>query len=162
VGQSTNAILFYGYCWDEENVELFDRQEGDESDWPKLVLRKRGVKNPWDDYPEQEYAKMSWSDREAASDRWREEHLANLDAWHEAQKAVEEEFGVVVDSHCSGDCPMPYISAFRLVAHRGYPKEVFDLDVKLDWDRNLRKFIEEFGITPPQDKPRWWLVSDWN
>lgn len=106
MGVSTNAILFYGYCWDDQ-IEEFD----------------------WDE----------WEDK-------------------------LEGLAVDVNTHCSGDYPIPYlaIGESRKVARRGYPEEVKSLEVGLMWDATLTKAAEKLGIKMPQPEPRWWLVSDWH
>lgn len=152
MGVSTDAILFYGYCWDEEWAGLLpsDEEGGDEAKWPKVILRRRGVANPWDSYP---------SEESRAADR-----RAELDAWYAAKAAVKEEYGCDIGRHCSGDCPMPFVSVGKVYeARRGYPEEVASLEVGADWGERLERFMADLGIARPdgQDAPRWWLVSYW-
>lgn len=168
MGQSTDAILFYGYCWDDE-IELFpgDDEDDDPDEWQKIVLRKRGVANPWDAYPENMInAIADYHARRKAGEEWVAENRAAIDAWYASQKAVESEYGIEVNTHCSGECSMPYvaITGSILTANRGYPKEVDPerLAAGADWDAKLDRFVSDLGIDKPHDKPRWWLVSDWN
>src|SRR4051812_17268927 len=111
MGVSTDAILFYGYCWDEEG-ELLGRGDGDDRpEWAEVVLRKRGVANPWDAYPNAEIGAIrGYQQQRAAGEAWVAAHRAELDAWDEARKAVEAEFGCEIGAHCSDGCPMPYVA----------------------------------------------------
>jgi hypothetical protein len=148
MGVSTDAILFYGYCWDEPR----DMPES----WEDTVAVRRGAKNPWDSY--------QWAGGEAMS-RWCRENKEALDDWYRAKEAVEKEFGCDIHYHCSGDFSIPYVSveASRVVALRGYPQQIKmppEQDTPL-WDRQLEKFLSELEIEKPQEAPAWWLVSYW-
>jgi hypothetical protein len=142
MGVSTDAVLFYGYCWDEEGVDIFNGALADDTDWEDVVLNRRGVANPW-----------AGANRDL------------LDAWYVAQAAVREEFGVEVGTHCSGECPMPYLtpagSARR--SYRGHPQAIDPASLTADpeWAAKLDRFLAEFGIERPQPAPGWWLVSYW-
>ena len=176
MGVSTNAILFYGYCWSEEDVELFRNpefggdddeglKEGDSPEWTERVLLKRGEKNPWNNLPA-EFAALPYQEKRKAQEKWIADHRAELDAWSAKKDAVEKEFDIVVSSHCSGDYSMPYLAAngSSVIACRGYPEEVDLATLKVDpeWNAKLDKFIAEFGIEKPHEKPTWWLVSYWD
>lgn len=159
MGVNTDAVLFYGYCWKEEDVDLFPDEE---AEWPELILRKRGERNPWRDFPKEIEDLHPYAAQKAAGERWVKENETTIDAWRDKVKAVEEEFGVLLDTHCSGGCPMPYLSARACSASRGYPEEVTSLEVDPSWDGKLDRWLEEFGIEKPHDGPRWWLVSYWS
>jgi hypothetical protein len=157
MGVSTDAILFHGYCWDDETT-LFE-----DGEWAEAVLKKRGVHNPWDDYPPEIERVPDYEQRRKAGEEWTAVNRSRLDDWYAAKKAVEEEFGVEVGGHCSGDCSMPYVAIKGAgeTAHRGYPKEVPDLAVDPTWAAKLDRFLAEFGIEKPHPEPKWWLVSYW-
>ncbi len=171
MGVSTNAILFYGYCWSEEGVGLFDAPKdvwGEGESWQYVVLRKRGVVNPWDAYPVEEMASIrDYRAKRAAEDAWTAAHRSELDAWYAAGTAVEKEFGCDIHYHCSNDCPMPYIAPEegRKVVYRGCPEvvTVASLTTYYRWDGMLERFMTELGISKPegQDAPQWWLASYW-
>lgn len=184
MGVSTDVILFYGYCWSKDGVELWpnmERGEGrrEDKEWQKLVLEARGMKDPWDDYPaahmEEVQRTKGYEAQRAEGEKWAEEHRAELDAWYAARRAVEEEFGVEVGWHCSCECPLPYayVVASRLVAHRGCPKAVDPAALGLVgdqtgpqyalWGAMLDRWAEALGVQKPdgQECPRWWLVSHW-
>lgn len=144
--QSTNAILFYGYCWEEEMEYPWDDSEADEqdneTDWEERYAIAKGL-GP---YP------LDKSDKEKR-------------AYWDAQKKLVEISGCVVGSHCHHDASMPYVAikASEVEAHRGYPEGVNDnhLTINAGWKTQLDTFCAVMGITTPQDKPRWWLVSYW-
>jgi hypothetical protein len=154
---SSDAILFYGYCWSEE-CDLIER--GEYSEWEEAIAVKRGLVNPWDSCPDfheiRDYAK-----RRDAENAWLAKHESELDAWRAATKAIAEEFGCCIRHHCAGEYPMPYIAirASRICASRSNPEEVKSLEVQPDWDAKLERFITELGIEKLHESPRWWLVS---
>ena len=153
MGASTDAILFYGYVWDDEG-DLFP------GEWEEIVALKRGHKNPWDDYPSGESHEMQ--------EKWVRDHSADLDAWRAIEKAIGEELGVGVDDHGADAwrCPYLFISDSRIEAYRGSPKEIPMATLggrgTHTWDDKLQRFIDELDIDISKAKgPRWWLVSWW-
>lgn len=169
MGVSTNAILFYGFCWDEEAdiVNLDDVDEGDgHQDWPEMLARKRGHVNPWDACPTAEFEAIAdYTTRQLAYDGWRKEHREELDAWYKAQEDIRDEYGVEIGRHCSDECSMPYVyvACSKVLAYRGYPKEITPdmMAVNPEWESMLWRFCADLGIEPPQENPQWWLVSFW-
>lgn len=159
---STDAILFYGYCWKDEGDSI-DTGGEDGDGWVETILKKRAERNPWDDYPESISQIRDYGEKKRAGDEWIKANRAALDAWNDKKKAVEDEFGVELDSHCSGEYPIPYlyVKDGRAIANRGYPQEVTNLRVQPEWDEMLNKWLAEFRIDKPHDAPRWWLVSYW-
>jgi hypothetical protein len=163
VGVSTNAVLFYGYCWTDDDVAIFENApEVEDGEWVVAVLKRRGVVDPWDAYVEPSRG-IPYYEQQRQTDAWTEAHRAELDAWHAAQRAVEEEFGVEVDSHCSGDYPIPYLCTAQVIARRGDAEEITPERLTVDptWAGKLDRFMAEFGIEKPHESPRWWLVSYW-
>ena len=181
MGTSTNAILFYGYCWDDEEVSItsllfpdFDEEveETNDLEWQELIAIKRGFQNPWKNYPNAEIESLPYEERRAATKRWTDDHQGELDEWYELKRAIDSEFGIEISTHCSSECAMPYVYVVEseITAIRGTPEElnlgVFtgQLDLGKDWDGKMQRFINELGIITPeaQHHPRWWLVSDWS
>lgn len=152
MGQSTDAILFYGYCWDDENRYPWD--DGEEEDWEERLAERLGAPSQ----PEAEYPSDKDKTPEAEALR-----KAFSVVW-DARRQKRDSLNVAMSSHCSGECPIPFIHVKDgiLTANRGYPKTVSALDVKPEWDAQLADFCHLMGITPPQESPRWWLVSYWN
>lgn len=165
MGVSTDAVIFYGYCWSEEE-ELIDT--GDK-EWSELILAKRGETNPWDQHPPDNPARSETMEQyranEARSKTWREANRAALDAWSAKKRAVQKEFGVELQQHCSDAHSMPYleIAEAGFMARRGYPEEIDVTQLAVDprWKGMLDAWLAEFGIEKPQAEPRWWLVSWW-
>lgn len=164
MGVSTDGILFYGFVWEDE-TDLFDNDDDkDEIEWQEIIAIKRGHENPWIKYPpELENAPYSAA-REANSKAWMDAHRSELDAWYEIKKKIQAEFGCDINYHCSGECPIPYISVneSRRVAHRGSPREVESLNIKPEWDSLLTAFVEALGLEVPHEKPKWVLASMWH
>jgi hypothetical protein len=133
-------------------------------DWDELILKKRGVSDPWGSFPQNLAEIADHKQRHATSDAWIEEHRAELDAWHDAKKQIQNEFGCDVGYHCSGDCPMPYVFAHKVRACRGYPEQIVSLAVDPAWDELLDRFLAELGVEKPDGQvgPKWWLVSNWS
>jgi hypothetical protein len=152
MGQSTNGVLFYGYCWEDQ--QEFDT---DMDLVVKAILKSRGRTDPWDEHYNGDYqAYRRWADGEG-----REE----VSAWYDAAKQVKQELGVDWDTHCSGDYPIPYLYAVgsEKTAHRGDREPVTSLDVDPAWREKLAAFLSSQGIGAPDgdNQPGWWLVSYW-
>lgn len=153
MGQSTNAILFWGYTWPEEETSRpweigkdtdHDADEADDdSDWEGRYAALNGLPAP----DNNDYSGQDWTDY-----------------WEEKRRLLAKS-NCVVDTHCSGDCPMPYvaITASHAVAHRGYPNELSNnhMTVMPEWREQIDSFCQLMGIPIPQTEPRWFLVSDW-
>ena len=138
MGQSTDAILFYGFHAEEGD---WDEIIGD--DWEDAYAAKKGDPEPGVPYDTAENKKL------------------HSDFWNRKSKLVDAE-PCEVGTHCSGDFPMPFVcvKASKTRACRGYPEEIKSLDVGEDWKAILMAFCELLGI--PWQEPKWWLVSDWN
>lgn len=167
MGVSTDAILFYGYVWKEEQ-DLLERVKGrkEDDEWPDILLRRRGIRNPWDGYPNAEIrAIRNYEEQRWRGDAWMTEHRAELDAWDAQKQAVEKEFGVDIGTHCSGECSMPFVHIVEAgtSARRGYPEKLEPDALHIDpaWDAKLDRFLKELGLRKPQKNPGWYLVSYW-
>lgn len=196
MGQSTNAILFYGYCWEEENSKIWtvaaprdeEEEDGDddedyeedeededgyeddddcededeEDDWEKRYCALRGLSEPKEQYPDKgidpktgQYRK----DYTPEEQRIVDSYSKYFDAKH---KMINRE-PCKIDSHCSCDCPMPYVAIKKseTVSYRGSMNEIKSLDVNPEWDLQLKEFCRTMGIKVGNKKPKWWLVSMW-
>lgn len=172
MGQSTDAILFYGYVWDEE-AELWDRGRHDE--WPVVVANRRGITNPWDFYTdsgaEADHNALPYEQQKKAYYYWEQSvgFKAMLDEWEASLAAIKTEHPTItVSSHCSCDCPMPFvcISETERTARRGFPVAL-DL-TKMSpagqhkWDVELDDFVKALDIdVSDANGPGWFLVSNW-
>ena len=164
MGVSTDALLVYGYVWEEE-ADLFDDESG-EREWTEIVARLRGIPNPWDQYPEAELAALPYAEQRARGNEWTAAHRAELDAWRDAKKAIEAEYGIDVDYHGSDEWSVPIvkIAGAGKRAARGYPQELAGTDLAVDpeWDGRLRRFVTDLAIDTSEAKgPGWFLVSWW-
>lgn len=172
MGQSTDAILFYGYCWGEEH-ELFEEDE-DSGEWAEIVAKRRGISNPWDFYrssgAERQHSDLPYAKQDEAYKTWEKEVGFDemLDTWNEEKNKIKAEYeGISVSSHCSCSYPMPYIyiESTDLRASRGYPVEV-TLDhitpPTAEWDDSLARFVDDLDIDISEASgPGWFLVSMW-
>lgn len=144
MGQSTDAILFYGFHADEgewdEFIGIGDEEEDGSTDWEDAFAAKKGTAAPTVEYE---------SNEELFSAYW------------EAKRKLIEAEPCEVDSHCSCDCPMPFVCVkkSKTTAWRGSPAEITSIAVESTWNEQLRTFCELMGI--PWQKPRWWMVSNW-
>jgi hypothetical protein len=131
MGTATNAILFYGYCWE------------DEASWPWDV----------DDSSDEDDEEYSWHERYA-----RMKGLTD-----EAARPFIAKEPCTVETHCSGECPMPYVAikASTTLAWRGHPQEIRALRTDPAWNKQLAAFCKLLDINIKGKKAAWWLVSDW-
>lgn len=143
MGVSTDAILFFGYCWDEEcepftEVENFEDPDFDVDDF---ILQKYGFRPE----PEEVYG-TDPSKADEWSTYWKEKHVF-LDSLPE------------IIRHCHYDHVMYGIAmrGTKIEAVRGCPKEAV-FTHSADMESSLKEFCEKLGIKP-QDQPKWWLVS---
>jgi hypothetical protein len=152
MGVSTDGIIFYGYVWDDEFTLL---EDVDGEGWARIVAEKRGHTDPWDGFAEGE-------------EDWVSTHQAELDGWRAVRKSIEEEFGVDIRHHGSGEWQCPYIlvNDSRREAARGYPQELqvgtTVYGPPAGWDEKLLRFVDELEINLEEAQgPAWWLVSYW-
>jgi len=139
MGQSTDAILFYGLHAEEGEWSDYT---GD--DWEETFAAKKALLKP----PKVEYNKKT-------ADLFKS-------YWKMKQQIVTAE-PCTISSHCSRDCPMPFVAVSASIkrAYRGDPVQI-SLDlicINTNWKDQLYKFCELMGI--PWQEPKWWLVSNW-
>jgi hypothetical protein len=161
MGQSTNAVLAYGYDLG-----------GDEGEWK---IQETG------EYDEIDADKVTWYDDES-DDGFREQAERRLlaeiagftetwetrtdDDYFKREREAEARLGIEFESYCSGDYPMYVLATKVITVHRGSSK-VLDLPALMaepaehGWDDKLRAACEVLGITPKQERPGWVLVSYW-
>ena len=137
---STDAILFFGYCWDEENFPFEDVDEEDETgEEPDMTLaRHQGFDLVPPDH--ENYKSDDWGN------------------YFAAKRKFLQEMPVIVVCHCHNDCPMYGIALRESVtkAHRGDPKRLF-----FPTPNAVHVFgpiLEKLGVEQP-GIASWWLVS---
>lgn len=168
MGVSTDAILFYGYCWSDEAHSLWKTDDDNEEDsWEDRYARTKGLPPPSTPYPERTVP----STRENGWDSTPKDYTAAEKAiikqhttyWDAKGKLVDAS-PCLVDSHCSASCPMPYVAVRKSVtlSYRGYPNKIASLDIDPAWNATLAEFCKTMDIKVGNKKPGWWLVSDWS
>lgn len=68
---------------------------------------------------------------------------------------------VIIGYHCCEEEEMYYIAIEESIikANRGFPKEISNLNIKPNWDKQLQEFYSKLKIKV--DKSKWWMVSNW-
>lgn len=181
MGVSTDAILFYGYCWDDEDVrnpweigrEDADDDEDDEDDatededWEERYARTKGCLPPTTPFPERRVTpthENGWDSTPKDYDAAEQAIIDQYEAYWDAKRKIVEAATCLVDRHCMASCPMAYVAVSESVttSHRGFPHEITSLAVDPTWDAALAEFCAALGIKVDNKKPAWWLVSDWS
>lgn len=174
MGQSTDAILFYGYCWsDEDTIFEFDNED----EWYEVLAVRRGADNPWAFYKESgaetEHMLLPYAQQSVAYEAWKVEvgFDSLYETWKATTDAIKVEFNVEIGTHCSCDYPMPYIAipSTETRAYRGGPKRLEHPSVypngyedSDEWNAELKRFVEELDIdVSDAEGPGWFLVSMW-
>ena len=151
MGVSTDAILFWGLCDNDENhwvnlgreyddPDYVEATDDSEEDWEEVYAARMGLEAPPGPYGE---------------------HKDKYPPFWTARDKLVEDSGCRIDYHCSDRCPMPFVAVSEsvVIASRGYPVEMKSLKVKPEWEAKLRRFCEVMGIK--WSEPKWWLVSWW-
>lgn len=171
---STDAIIFYGYAWDEEtdapwtigadsdsneDEDLEADSDADDQGWEERYAIRMGAKPPELPYPEKgyDYQGTYTPEEQAAID-------AHKAFWDERRRLVDA-CPCKVDSHCSNDYKMPFvcIKDSYICNSRGDMTELTQdqFEIEPHWNDELKKFCKLMGITPPAGGPKWYLVSWW-
>jgi hypothetical protein len=170
MGSSADAILFYGYLWDddESTAEIagaihgvdrdeYDRGEHSISGWEELIHERRGGTNPWRACPDDE--------RKIAA--WKATNTPAITDYFVSKKRIQDEFGVGIGLHGAPahdvDAPHLFIAGTddRVSGPDGLAVTPEVLAVGPDWKARLDRWLAEFGIEPPQAEPQWWIVSEY-
>lgn len=174
MGQSTDAYLFYGYCWNDE-IDLLHNDPEDESSWYEVIANREGHRNPYDLYrmsgQEDLDNQLPYAERSAAFQMWKEE--VGFDALYTEWTAVTDEIkaryeGIDISSHCSCDYPMPYVYIVES-ERRAWRGEAKQLDLgalavgpSSTWNLDLDRFVNDLGIDiSGAQGPGWFLASMW-
>ncbi len=164
---STDAILFYGYCWEEEtskpwNIGKEDDEETEtESDWEARYASAKGLVHPTEPYPDSGSGPITNQRSYTPEDR---QIVGKYQAYWDKSRVLIEASLCVVETHCSDECPMPYVAIKTsvILSSRGSMTEVKSLTVDSGWDAALADFCHTLGIDVSSMRPAWWLVSDWS
>lgn len=158
MGQSTNAVLAYGYDLGGGDSEWKVRDAGEYGELPTLAWY-----TPDEDAEEFE---------EAAERRL----LAQLtgftetdwqaDGFFAREREAKARLGVEFETYCSGDYPMLLLVAHVTTVRRGDCERIDLVDLQQrpeqkDWDAKLTAALNVLGLTPTQERACWLLCSYW-
>lgn len=153
---STDALLVYGYIWDDE-IDLIDPGKK----WTDILLAKRGVVDPYESYPGPNAPSHDTPER--ARTKWLAQNRAAIDAWLKSKSDLELEYGVAIAHHGSGEWRVPIVCITDwFCANRGYPIKLTSesLTVQTGWNAQLQRFLTDLEIdTSAAQGPAWWLCS---
>lgn len=155
MGTSTNAILCYGFCLEDENGESEDFTpsflvDGEDSvDFEEFLLKLAGLQAPYESFNAERFGsdpdyKKKWSD------------------YFAKKREVKGRFGVDLVYHCSGEYPMYILAVSDSVkcARKGNPIELGQSVTKQEeWANLLRGFCERANIEFKE--PQFILCSYW-
>ncbi|MER6559777.1 hypothetical protein ABT300_18985 [Streptomyces sp. NPDC001027] len=161
MGQATDAILVYGY-------DLGGPDEG----WKVHGLGKYGELPPLDWYDEDadeddnDFVSAVESRMLAVVAGFTEqcEPDARENGYYDRKTAAEKRIGVVTEMYCSHSSPMYALAAHSTTVHRGHieyldPDDMLSRPATQDWDSRLVVALDALGLTPLEQRPRWFLVS---
>jgi hypothetical protein len=156
MGQSTNAVLIYGYdLGGGEKEWLVDEASGDYGDLRVDWYDEEGQ----DDFVEAAMKRLRVSAGFTETD-WR------ADGFFRRQREADDRVAVKFETYCASDYPIYTLAAHVITVHRG-DLEVLDLAQlqrlpgENGWDAKLTAALATLGLTPKQEKPGWLLCSWW-
>ena len=160
MGQSTNAMLVYGYHLGSDDNGWLLEGVGEYGELPTLDWY-----DPDDEDGDgfQETAeKRLLAEIAGFTERWAKGSEGYWDREREAKARV----GVQFETHCSGDYPMYLLVAKGITAYRGDVKEIDfpTLQAEMqaaDADTKLRAALDALGLRPKQERAQWLLCSYW-
>jgi hypothetical protein len=160
MGQSTNAVLAYGYDLGGDEGGWKIKGAGEYDELPKIDWYDDSEDN--DDGFVEQAEKRLLAQIAGFTEKWEQ----GAEGYFARAKAAEERVGVEFESYCSGDYPMYVLAAHVITVHRGGsklidPNELLAQPETEGWDAKLAAAIKALGITPTQVKPGWVLVSYW-
>jgi hypothetical protein len=156
MGQSTNAMLMYGY-----------HLGGGDGGWDLQGLGEYGELPDLDWYdPDGDGDMITAAERKLLADigGFTEEWTPDSEGYWDRERAAKARVGVEFDSHCSGNYPMYVLATKVITVYRGEVETIDpaqDLAVQPDWDDKLRAALDVLGINPTQDAACWLLCSYW-
>jgi hypothetical protein len=158
MGQSTNAMLVYGY-----NL-------GGDDGWELEGCGEYGEMPALDWYNPDD---PDGDDFQAAAERrllaeiagFTEEWSRENEGYFDRERAAKAQLGVEFDTHCSGECPMYLLATKVITVYRGgaKPLDLVALDAEAaakGWNATLEAATRALGITP-KTGPGWILCSYW-
>jgi len=130
MGQSTDAILFYGYCWmeetsrpwtigaddvdeDDDRDEDEDDDDADDDEWEARYARGKSCLPPSTPFPERMVKptrENGWNSTPKDYSPAEQAIINQHTAYWATKRAIVEAATCCVGTHCSGECPMPYVA----------------------------------------------------
>ena len=165
MGMSSDGLLFYGYIYEDEgSVFGYNEDEEDSDDeWDKIIAGRRGITNPWDNFPTEEADKIrDYKERQKFIDAWCDS--VDLKSWHAALKSIKEEFGCDIGwmGHLEYSYPCIFVNESQKKAYDYSVQNVTELLTSpsplAEWNAKLEHFITELGLEPSEG-PGWYLTS---
>lgn len=158
MGQSTDAILVYGY-------DLGGADEG----WKVKGLGKYGELPPLDWYDEDQdddfpaaVEKRLMAAVAGFTEQWAPG--AGENGYFDRKAQAEKKVGVKLKTYCSLSVPAYALAAHATTVARGEveyidPQDMLWRPPSEDWDSRLVVALDALDLAPVQERPRWFLVS---
>jgi hypothetical protein len=162
MGQSTNAVLAYGYDLGSDEDWKIQEASGEYGELQLDWLTTAGDTEDDEDAGFIAQAKK----RLLAQIAGFTETDWQVEGFFTRQDEAEKSLGVEFKSYCSGDYPMYVLAAHAITVHRG-DSQLLDLAALAadpaanGWDEKLQAALTALGITPTQQTPGWVLCSYW-
>lgn len=134
MGMSTDAILFYGIAYTEEEFDT------------DAIAQLHGIDTDDPDYyfdQDELFIKASGLEGED----------------YKVTRKAEKESMCEIGQHCSSTYPMRYVcySPSHSMAHRGYVKDIQLIQSEAVWDEKIKSYCDLMKI--PYRQPGWHLAS---
>lgn len=150
MGQSTDAILFFGFDLGEDFEAPWSGEDDTDTgdDWEDVYAEKKGLERPV------HLCELM---------KWTPDQKIEYGEWSSKKSALVKDVGVAMSSHCSCECPMHYVYSKQYMAYRGYGMIIRPVMLEVDEEDilKLREFVKFMGIDVGDEEPEWHLVSDW-
>lgn len=159
MGQSTNAVLVYGYNLGGGEIDWLVEEANGEYGELHLDWFNEDDESGENDFIEAAEKRLLAAAGFTETD-WR------ADGYFARKREAEKGLGVEFESYCSGDYPIYTLAAHVITVHRGDCKqlsldELARLPRENGWDDKLAGALRTLGLTPKQAEPAWLLVSYW-
>ena len=159
MSESTDAILFYGYCWSDELLHPWSTDDDDDDEeWEDRYSLAKGLAPPLKEYPTRTTKDYStptdYSDEEKSII---EQHRS----YWKARAELVESSGCTIDWHCDDYCKIPYVAVreSEIINSRGDASEINSLYVHQGWNNQLEDFCKVMGFNTDGMKLTWWMAS---
>ncbi|MEH0579035.1 hypothetical protein QBA54_32200 [Streptomyces sp. B21-108] len=161
MGAATDAILVYGYDLGGAD-EGWKVQEVDEYGY----LLPTSWHEPTDDEDGDDIGTAVEKQLLATVGEFTETWTrgARETGYWERRREAQKRIGVTLETYCSHSVPAYALAAHATTVHRGDveyidPQDLLWKPPTEKWDARLARALEALGLTPVQERPRWFLVS---